>query len=360
MKLAFKQIEPFVKSPDPKARIILVYGPDQGLVGERAKIIAKSAVDDLNNPFNAVTLTSDKILADPALFYDEANAQSLMGGNRLIMIKNGADSINVILKDYLDNPSQETLVVIESDNLSPRSALRKLCEGAKNAAAVPCYVDDERNMAQIIREMCTHAGYSVEQDAMIALSSALVGDRIIARNEIEKLILYKGYSDGYQGFDSNPAQERMGIIRMDDVYASCGDVRDWSMDTLVYAIGDGDVHQTHTIIQSLFKDMVPPIVLLRSCQSHFWRLLSVQSHIKDGMIQEDALKKLSPPLFWKVENDFKRQLNRWAIPALEAALDSLNRVEAMSKKTGYVDTALVENAMVQLARYKPVKHYPAA
>jgi len=355
MKLTFKQIEPFVKSPDPKARVILVYGPDAGLVSERSQIISQTAVNDLNDPFNVATFTSEKILSDPAAFHDEANAQSLMGGNRLLLIKGGTDSINVILKDYLANPSTDTLVVVESDNLSPRSALRKLCESAKNAAAVPCYVDDERTLAQIIRDMCTHAGYGFDQDALIAFSGALVGDRTIARNEIEKLLLYKGYPTDYKGFSGDPIRERKGTITLNDVYASCGDVRDWSMDTLVYAIGDGDIHQTHSIIQSLFKDQVAPIVLLRSVQNHFWRLLSVQNKKKEGMSQADALKTLNPPLFWKVQDAFQRQLNRWSVAVLENALDSLNRVEANSKKTGYVDTSLVENTLINLARYNPAR-----
>ncbi len=359
MKLTFKQIEPFVQNPDPKARVILVYGPDQGLVSERAKIICKTAIDDLNDPFNAVTFVSEKILSDPAAFYDEANAQSLMGGNRLIMIKGATDSINVILKDYLDNPSMETLIVVESDNLGPRSALRKLCEGAKNAAAVPCYVDDERNLAQIIRDMCTHAGYTIDQDAMIALSSALVGDRIIARNEIEKLILYKGYHKEYQGLNGDPIREKIGRISIADVYASCGDVRDWSMDRLVYAIGDGNVQEAHTIIQSLYNDMVAPIVLLRSAQGHFWKLLSVKNKIKDGVSQGDAIKTLNPPLFFKVADAFQHQLNRWSISTIESALDALNKAEAMSKQTGYVDTALVENCLIQLARYNPTQRRAA-
>jgi len=355
MKLTFKQIEPFVTSPDPKARVILIYGPDAGLVTERSKVISQSAVADLNDPFNVVTFTSEKLLSDPAAFHDEAYAQSLMGGNRLIIIKNGADSINGILKDYLEKPSNETLVVVESDNLSPRSSLRKLCEGAKNSAAVPCYVDDERNLAQIIRDMCTHAGYGIDQDALIAFSGAIVGDRTIARNEIEKLLLYKGLKQGYKGFDGEFVRERTGQITMNDIYASCGDVRDWSMDKLVYAIGDGDVHQTHSIIQSLFKDQVAPIVLLRSTQNHFWRLLSVKSKIKEGMNQADALKTLTPPLFWKIQDAFQRQLNRWTISPLENALDALNRVEANSKKTGYVDTSLVENTLINLARYNPTR-----
>ena len=353
MKLSYKQIDPFVKSPDPKARIILVYGPDQGLMKERSKTIAKTAVNDLNDPFNVVIFTAEKLLTDPAAFYDEANAQSLMGGNRLIIVKQGGDSISTLLKDYLDNPSEETLVIVESDDLGPRSSLRKLCEAAKNAAAVPCYVDDERTLAQIIRDMCMHAGYSIDQDALIALSGAIVGDRTIARNEIEKLILYKGLKPGYHGFDDEPIREKLGNITMDDVFACCGDVRDWSMDKLVYAIGDGHIQESQLIIDSLIKDQVAPIVILRSIQNHFWRLTSVRFKIREGLNQVEALKTLSPPLFWKVEDQFKRQLNRWSIHALESAIDALNKVEAMSKQSGYDDHTLIKNACMQIARYNP-------
>jgi len=354
MKLTFKQIEPFVQNPDPKARVVLVYGPDQGLMKERAQKIAQSAVQDLSDPFNVVTLTTDKIKDDPASFYDEAQAQSLMGGQRLILIKDGSDSLSVILKDYLENPSQDTLVVVEADNLGPRSALRKLCEGAKNAAAVPCYVDDERSLAQIIRDMCSHAGYGIDQDALMAFAAALVGDRIVARNEIEKLILYKGWPQGYLGFDKgDPMRQKNGQIGMNDIIACIGDVSDWSMDTLIYAVADGQANIVHKTLQGLFKEQTPAIVILRATQNHYWRLLQAQTKMKDGLNQAEALKTLNPPLFWKVEDAFKRQLNKWTIPALEAALDSLNRTEGMSKKTGYSDTALVENCLLQLTRYRP-------
>ena len=45
MKLQFRQIEPFVKKPDPAARVILIYGPDDGLIRERARAIGGTVVD---------------------------------------------------------------------------------------------------------------------------------------------------------------------------------------------------------------------------------------------------------------------------------------------------------------------------
>lgn len=353
MKLAFKQIEPFVKSPDKAARVILIYGPDQGLMKERSKTIGKTVIADLNDPFNVSILPSEKIIADPASFHDEANAQSLMGGDRLIYIKDGSDGLNVILKEYLESPSPSTLVIIEAGDLGPRSPLRKLCETAKNAAALPCYVDDERTLSGIIRDMCMHAGYSIDQDALLALSGSIVGDRSIARSEIEKLILYKGIHPDFKDFESNPVRDKYGRISLDDVIACCGDVRDWSMDRLVYAVGGGNIQEAQIIIESLLKDQVASIVILRSIQNHFWRLASVQMKISSGIPQAEALKTLTPPLFWKVEDQFKRQLNRWNLAPLESALDSLNKVESMIKQSGYDDQSLIKNAVMQISRYQP-------
>jgi DNA polymerase-3 subunit delta len=360
MKLTFRQIEPFVKNPDPNARVILVYGPDQGLMAERTRAISLSYVPDLSDPFNVINLTSAQITDDPAAFYDEANAQSLMGGNRLITIKDGADAITPVMKDYLENASNETLIIIESDNLGPRSSLRKLCESAKNAAAVPCYVDDERSMTQIIRDMCAHAGYKIDNEALNALSSAIIGDRSIARNEIEKLILYKGWPEKYDGLNNAQAAANQGQITLSDIVASCGDVRDWDTDTLIYAMADGRALHAKQVLAGMFKDQIAPIVILRSIQNHFWRLLSVKNKMTDGMDQTTALKTLNPPLFWKVEDAFKRQLNNWSIPTLESAMDALNKVEIMSKQTGYIDTALVENCIMQIARHAPSGNRRAA
>ena len=52
MKIPFRDIESFVAKPNPVVRVILVYGPDQGLMRERAKVMASAVVEDINDPFN--------------------------------------------------------------------------------------------------------------------------------------------------------------------------------------------------------------------------------------------------------------------------------------------------------------------
>src|SRR4030081_1409052 len=61
-----KEIDAFLARPDPGRPIILLYGPDAGLVRERADALLASAVDDPNDPFSLVRLDGDELSAEPS------------------------------------------------------------------------------------------------------------------------------------------------------------------------------------------------------------------------------------------------------------------------------------------------------
>ena len=58
MKLKPREIDAFIRKPDPAVQAILVFGPDQGLVQERCRQLAKTVLEDLTEPFR-LTDTSD-------------------------------------------------------------------------------------------------------------------------------------------------------------------------------------------------------------------------------------------------------------------------------------------------------------
>ncbi|NQZ14130.1 MAG: DNA polymerase III subunit delta [Alphaproteobacteria bacterium] len=335
MKLTWKQIEPFVKSPDPKARVVLVYGPDDGLMRERAKLIGKTIAPDLNDPFNVITLTTDQINEDPARLSDEAKAFSMMGGSRLIRIEGGADKLTPTIKEYLEEPSDENLVVIEAGELSTRSSLRKLCESAKNAAALPCYVEDERGVSQVIRQSLQDENLGIDADALNWLAANIAGDRGRVRGEINKLITY-------MGDDKNN-------VTIDDVQACCGEAGAGSIENLIYAVAGANPKTAITTYNQLLGDGVPVIVILRSLQNHFKRLHYVQAMMQDGKNTEQAVKSLQPPIFFKYESAFKGQINRWNKPKIDRVLSRLNELEAQTKQTGMPVETLCSQALLSLS-----------
>src|SRR3954453_6720367 len=76
------ELESFVARPDPARSVVLVFGPDAGLVSERVDAIVRASVDDPNDPFALVRLDGDTLAADPARLADEALTVPLFGGGR--------------------------------------------------------------------------------------------------------------------------------------------------------------------------------------------------------------------------------------------------------------------------------------
>ncbi len=336
MKIQFRQIESFVKSPDKAARVILVYGPDSGLVQERCAVIGKSVVEDLNDPFNVASLSVDGLSEDPARLVDEATAISMMGGDRLIRIDGGSDKLTVIIKSYLESPSDSALVLIQAGELSPRSSLRKLCESAKNAAALPCYVEDERGVSVIIRETIRAENKAIDQDAVSWLASNISGDRAKIRSELEKLVTYKG--------------EEGSPISLADVQIACGGAGKQDMDNLIYAVAGRKTEEALKSYNILMQEGVAFIVILRSLQNHFRRLYITKSYMQSGMDIEASLKKLSPPIFFKQAPVFKSQINSWSLPMLEMVMGKLTDLEAQCKKTGAPAETLCSHAILAISK----------
>lgn len=335
MKLSWKQIEPFIQKPDPAARVILVYGPDDGLMRERARTMGKTVTPDLNDPFNVAVLSTSILTEYPARLSDEAGAVSMMGGDRLIRIEDAADKLTVLIKSYLENPSQNTLVILEAGDLGPRSSLRKLCESSPNAAAVPCYVDDERSLSGVIRTIAQDAGKRIEADAVSWLTANISGDRQKVRSELEKLIIFKG-------LDESP-------ITLTDALSACGAAGAHSLDDLVYTVGGNQPGKALATYNHLLEEGVNFIVIVRALQNHFRRLHLTKSHMQNGASMQEAMNKLMPRVFFKQEDAFKAQANRWSLPALNKVLSRLMDLEAQCKTTGAPVETLCSQAVLGIS-----------
>ena len=338
MKLTFRQIEPFVAKPDPAARVILIYGPDAGLVKERAALIGKTVVADLNDPFNVAVLNPDQIIEDPARLSDEANAISMMGGDRLIRVEDASDKIVTFIKTYLEAPSKHTLVLLIAAELGKNSKLRDLCERSKAAAAVPCYVDDARDLGRIIRQTLQDEGHGIEPEAVQWLAANISGDRAKVRSELEKLSIYKG--------------TEKAPIMVADAMAACGAAGAQSFDDLVYSVGGRNTEAALKAYATLTAEGVPFVAVLRALQNHFRRLHRVKSEVASGAGTEEALKKLQPPLFFKVEDSFKAQLQSWPLVSLDRILTRLLELEAQCKQTAMPVDTLCAQAILGISKMR--------
>src|SRR5579871_3844614 len=183
------EVDSFVARPDPKRPVVLVFGPDSGLVSERANALIKSAVDDVNDPFALARLDGEDLSAEPTRLVDEAQTISMFG-KRAVWVKAGSRNIAAAVEPLLALPAFECRVVIEAGDLRRNAPLRAIIEKAKNAAALPCYEDNELARGRLIDGEMREAGLTLAPDARAMLIPLLGGDRQASRSEITKLAMY--------------------------------------------------------------------------------------------------------------------------------------------------------------------------
>ncbi len=346
MKIGPDRADSFCARPDPKVRVVLVFGPDEGLARERTTRLMKTVVDDLADPFRVADMTAQAVKADPAALADEAQAMALTGGRRVVRLRDADDSLTKAVESVLLGAPTDTLVVLQGGDLSARSSLRKLLEGAADGAAVPCYLDDAMAVETVVRDSLAAQGIGVERDAMDFLVAHLGGDRMVTRSELDKLITYMG---GHQG-DGADVEVTLG-----DAMACVGDVSAMSMDDLIFAVADGDDTTSQALLDRLFAEGQSAIAILRAASRHFMRLHLAGGTLAQGRSMDQAFAALKPPVFWKVRGRFQGQLKRWPAARAAAALDLLLEAEVDCKTTGMPEAEITSRAFLKLARMARVR-----
>lgn len=334
MKISAGRVAGFIKQPDPACRAILVYGPDRGLVRERAAALAATVVDDPEDPFRTAELTADAMKSDPARLFDEAAALSFTGGRRVVRVRGANEGVASILADFLGNPVGDALVIVEAAQLTNRSALRKAFEKAETGAALACYADEGRNLESVISETLARHGLETSRDALSYLQVHLGADRAVTRNELEKLALYKGGS---------------GTVELDDAVACVGDSAASSLDDVVYAAASGQWRDLDRALDRANRQGISPVAVVRAMARHMTRLHLATALVAAGLSPARAMKTLRPPVIFKFEDRFAAQMRLWRGARIAAALELLIAAELDCKSTGQPAETLCGRVLMRIA-----------
>jgi DNA polymerase-3 subunit delta len=351
MKVQPAKADAVCANPDAALRVLLLYGPDQGLVRERAKAATRAVLGGPDDPFRLAELTGKQLRDDPALLHDEAAAMALTGGRRVVRVVDVGNDDAKWLEPFLADPPGEALVVVEAGDLGSAKAskLVRAAEASGAAAAVACYRDEGAGLPKLIDQVLGEAGLSASPDAKAYLAANLGGDRMVSRGELDKLVTYMGAGTPH-------GQTR---VELDDAAAVVGDTAALSLQTVAYAVGGGDPKAVDRALQRSFAEGVGPVGALRAVSRHFQQLHLVAAALAEGQDAKAALRRLRPPIFWKVEEAFLAQARAWPPSWLGRALARLLEAEAQCKRTGLPDEAICAACLLDLAAKSPARRRTA-
>ena len=259
-------VDRFLARPDPAQPIVLIYGPDAGLVRERADALVRASVDDPADPFSLVRLEGEDLTANPARLVEEAHTVPLFGGRRAVLVKAGSRNIAPAVESAAAQPSADCRIIIEAGDLKKSSPLRAVCEKAKTAAA---------------------------------LLALIGGDRLASRNEVRKLALY------------GRGKER---IELADVTAVVADASALALDGVLDSAFAGRTADTESEFGKARAGGSSPAAIISAAIRHVANLHKMRLAVDGGDSTEFAMKRGAPPIHFSREKLVGEALRSWSAP----------------------------------------------
>lgn len=332
------EVNGFLKKPDPRYPIILVYGPDLGLVHERARLLAHCSVTDPDDPFQLIKMDGEQLSQDPQRLVDEALTIPLFAGKRTIWIRLGQVTPNEVigLTNAIDTLCQENLtditLIFEAGDLNPRHPLRSQIEKTKQGITLPCYADEGRTLGDLVDQILSGAGQRIEREAKQALLERLGADRLMSRQEIEKLSLYAA------------GQSMIALADVDAVMADTGVV---NLDRLIDATFGGHNQDCDEMLRRCLAEGLDIGYITSALLRH---ALTLQS----SRLMRDAGKDMrsieqAARIYFKRQAAFQRQVNHWTCAALDKAILYLSETQYQSRKNAELSAPLLSRCCLQLS-----------
>ena len=328
------EFDAFLKRKPLPVRLFLIYGPDRGLVSERAAALAAASGVALGDAFSVVKLDAGDIGSQPGRLIDEMNAIGLFGGERLIWIRNAGSEKG--LSDGLDilarMPAGPSTLIIEAGDLKKGAALRKAAESISAAVAIPCYADDGRALQALIDQKLSAENLRISPAARERLVETIGGDRLASRNEVRKLALYCRGKE---------------MVEEQDVAEIVGDASAISTDDAVDAILKGDRDGFLHAIQKIVSSKTPVFLVLQGCLRQFQLLELMRAEMDEKRLPAaQAMASLGRHLHFRRKPIVENALRTWTGPAIRRETQRLQAAILQSRQRPALEDTIAMQTML--------------
>ena len=116
------------------------------------------------------------------------------------------------------------------------------------------------------------------------------------------------------------------------------------------AATEGDAARLDRVLGRVFQEGESPVSVIRAVLRHLHRLHALAVLLSAGTPADEALRSARPPIFYKYEDSFKRQLGLWSEARLRPELDRIAQAELRMKQTGFPAETVCRQAMLALAQ----------
>ena len=325
------QADAFLRALDRVPPAVLFYGPDAGLVSERAAVLARRVAEREGS--EVLRLDDVDLENEPERIAIELQTVAMFGGRKVVRASAGRRVNTNALKPLVEAGIIEGFLIVEAGNLRPDEALRSLFEKSPHAAAVACFPDEARDLDAMLSEILRGAGMQIAPDAKKLLLTRLGADRGLSRAEVEKLALYaRGKT----------------LIEEADVEAAVGDAAELALDRIVMAAASGRTGDAVIELDRLVAAGESAQAVIAALQRHFLRLHRLRSGHDSGRSLDEVMRALKPQPHFKQKAAIEQQTREWSLAKLNAAQGLIADAARAARLTSALEDTLAGQLLLDL------------
>lgn len=340
MKIANAQIDSYIQRiAQEKIAGCLIYGPETSVVDYRFDLVAKKISPDLSDPFLVSNISKERLAEDKGLLSDEFFSLSMLGGRKLILVKNAdiaaAAALKILFEEKDFTKKSENFILIHGGDLDKSSALRKAAEDNLHFATIACYEDDERTIKNFIAAQLSARQVKSTPQVLELLLEKFGKNRQIILSELEKILIFLGDS------------KELNLEIVNKLTASEAEI---SSNQFVMNFAAQKFDAALTQAEKLFKDGFEAITLIRFLSNYLQKLYHCKVELElQNSDFEEVVK--SQRLFFKTEIEFRKHLGSSSLKFLTKNLQDLANLEikiksgAMPAKLAFLD--LVQSSLLK-------------
>ena len=290
--------------------LILFYGKNEGLKNE--------AIDILNkDKLNILSYEEKEIFENENNFIENILSKSLFENQKFIVIKRATDKILKIVEILQQKNLDDTIIILNSDNLEKKSKLRSLFEKDKKLACIPFYPDNDQTLSKLAYNFLRDKKISISHSDINLIINKCNGDRETLLNELQKI----------EYFGKNGKK-----INSENISKLINLIENHNISELV----DNCLAQNNKKIISILNENnfsnEDCIMITRSFIIKAKKLLALSKAFEINKNIDLTISSAKPPIFWKEKEITKQQIYKWKPKNVKQLIYALSETELQIKK----------------------------
>jgi DNA polymerase-3 subunit delta len=290
--------------------LLLFYGKNEGLKKEALNIL----IQDKNNISN---YEEKEILDNENNFIETILSKSLFDPQKFIIIKRATDKILKIIEILHLKNLEDTMIILNSDNLEKKSKLRSLFEKDKKLVCVPFYPDNDQTLSKLAYNFLREKKISISSTNINLVVNKCSGDRETLINELQKI---EFFSKNGKKINSDNISKLINLSEnhnISELVDSC--------------LAQNKKKITNILNENNFSNE-DCIMIVRSFIIKSKKLLALSKVFETNKNIDLTISSAKPPIFWKEKEITKQQILKWNSKKIKQLIYSLSEIELQIKK----------------------------